>query len=1590
MLNSNERMGFIIEYMSSYDEKIKMANKNGLFDAAKMFELFAIEVCNVWFGQKFSNLNDETATYPNVDLISENRELLVQVSTVQDVPTKIKTTLEKIRDSKDKKCSDLKNIVFFVLSNNSIDKVREYSGDNQIGSISFTIKDNLITTNDIITKAQNDLNFQKKLYKVLKDEYENFNINIRKFKGALELSNSGLKNIEGLIKGEYEIDRNEFLEKITKDNERYISIQGGAGSGKSVLCKKYVENEKLVLYARAERFLEESHIDDIWGCCIQDVLECINGKKLIFFIDALEFIADCAETKFELLQYLYDMAAEYQNVYIVTSCRTSDKNAFIKLETNFSIKIYEVGDITEDELALLMKQYPIIHKMYKTNSYVDLLKSPFYINLIVSNSMDIDNIGDENSLREYIWKNIICLEEKSRMYGILSNKVIETVEKIVFERARKFMLGIHKDDIDRDIMHALLSEGVIAQQGDYIRLKYDIFEDICFEHYFDKAFDLCKGKYKTFYDEIENLGRCVYRRYQIWISNKMFIQVNRDKFLYSLTFSDEIPQSWKRQTEIGIVKSRFCDNYFEEQGSEILEQGMLFDFVKNINLFAFEGELLHIRQESPQMKLSPIGNGRPCIIRLLKNEEIYKKNIIGRDDIVKLCLDYAKQEDKVAVIASDACAMMEYYVEYSLQESEQENYYKIIDEISSCLEALYRMADNSEEWLKKFFNTLINNYINGNRKSMRKSEDIMEWTLKNAYPALVAGLASELCSIADILWLRGKVDAEKFDFYRADRLSKGFEYGLSEKAEHYNYLYRTVYENAFLWNLFRLNFKVGFHWAIQFINRVILEYATNNPEYVIKIKVKISESNAIKEYWGNGNMWLAGIRDHNVPTLIGDVIFCLKEAIISSLEICKKDHEFTVAFANYVKETIYSKSNNIVLLTIIESIGMHFENELPGYALDLATSIELVHWDTTRYMLYKKNPTKELLERQILKTMGIPELKDRYELDKKCDLSIQEYVSHTQIYFDSMVQDKCYGILDYLYSIIKNDAENAQDYLQIQKMDMRGAKATKITDNIIMLEPQISGEAEKIVLRQEEFNKPKQRLNAAIKKCNDNMVSGQIDLPSTLDAIKVILELMKDTDMAFQYENLLILLIASAINHQELENEKREKFCTIWINGIEKLFSNGNFLADIALMPVLLNQLENDVAIGIKNKIKKIVLDCLMYKGQHGVIDEMAKYVKRYLANHETLAQAVFNTIIKLSEDQMEHQKYNANYLKVSKKDKEFIFNPNMQPKLSGIDRYIKDDDGNCYTSREEEIIDRYLLQEESLEIDVFDMSNYDISTICYVANCGLNFTNESFRMVIHEILLCVIDIWKYTKRNYNAHEIFDVYQEHEIIELFQWKMIQTQDDAKMAIDILFEEIDFTKFTTDTIEFYQDIFGNFLCEFFDSYVDSKRRNICKKKILYIEKKVNDIDEEYVRIQLYKSLMLSVTRYCTGDWSKIKTNYSYVDKQFLNKQFTKYGKYHIKELLRTIYQMHMDELLPEILISIRNSFQNAKSEVNKFKKSIREQEAIVQLIILKSFITYSDKIKQDQELIEAYEDILEILINLNYEQAAVILDEFRIH
>lgn len=121
MLNSEIRINFISEYISAYENKIKLLNSEGLFDAAKLFELFAIEVGSLYFGQKLENLNIEKFNYPTVDLISEDKTFYVQVSTVKDIPNKIKYTLEKIKNSDNQ---NLKDNAVYVL-NKKIDSDRK-------------------------------------------------------------------------------------------------------------------------------------------------------------------------------------------------------------------------------------------------------------------------------------------------------------------------------------------------------------------------------------------------------------------------------------------------------------------------------------------------------------------------------------------------------------------------------------------------------------------------------------------------------------------------------------------------------------------------------------------------------------------------------------------------------------------------------------------------------------------------------------------------------------------------------------------------------------------------------------------------------------------------------------------------------------------------------------------------------------------------------------------------------------------------------------------------------------------------------------------------------------------------------------------------------------------------------------------------------------------------------------------------------------------------------------------------------------------------------------------------------------------------
>jgi hypothetical protein len=88
-------------------------------------------------------------------------------------------------------------------------------------------------------------------------------------------------------------------------------------------------------------------------------------------------------------------------------------------------------------------------------------------------------------------------------------------------------------------------------------------------------------------------------------------------------------------------------------------------------------------------------------------------------------------------------------------------------------------------------------------------------------------------------------------------------------------------------------------------------------------------------------------------------------------------------------------------------------------------------------------------------------------------------------------------------------------------------------------------------------------------------------------------------------------------------------------------------------------------------------------------------------------------------------------------------------------------------------------------------------------------------------------------------------------------------------------------------------------------------------------------------------------------------------------------------------MKLEKLLPHILPSIADTV--AGFAATCFDISHLEYiRWILNHLILLAYLKFCDKIKQDSELTTAYERILETLIGLRFENAAVLLDEFRVH
>lgn len=1393
-------------------------------------------------------------------------------------------------------------------------------------------------------------------------------------------------NIDEFINKEYEIDRLKFIDSIDIEHNKIVLIQGNAGSGKSVVAKKLLKEKEFVFATRAEALIGIKNINEIWEIDIEAVVSYFSEKKFYFFVDAIEFVADCVNVVFDRLEEIYRLTTLHSNVRVIITCRTVDSSKLYNLNSRYVQETYEVPSLTVDDLNNIGNKYPIIKSLRQDNRYSGLLTSPFYINLIVSKGFKIENINDENDFRKLIWENLICLKEKCYSYNISQSEVRRTVENIVFTRSKEFLVGVYKDDFDEKIIKALISEDVLICNGDLVRLKYDIYEDICFERYIDKKFDLCRGDYNSFYNKIEKFGRSIYRRYQIWISNKLFILDTRQKFIYTLLNDENIESEWKKQTEIGIVKSNYSGLLFEEF-QDILDIQSINELIRITNLYAFKMSVRHNPIFS--MDLIPIGEARKYLIEIIYDCDYDMVKSIPNSLVMQLCDDYSICNNREIPVERKACELIIRYIdELTNQALDEDKFYLYYDEIARLFLIICKMPQASEQWIKSYVNCMIDYYNNDDKKYKGIAKAILKSLLQNPDPTFVSVFPDLAIKVANTYWIKNDSNNMK----RFHNIGYGNEsyFGLSNNANLSSVDELGVYKNTFIWYILKYDFKKGFDWVISLSNHCVSVLNNNYKEYVNKITIYNAKDDIKKSYFGNLDLWTAGETDNNLPILLNDIIYILKINIIRYLESIT-DRKLFKKFANYIKKSIYERSNNIALLSVIETVGMYFMKEFPGYALDLVSSMNLIYLDINRYVLL--NPDSQMIDlrRQIFQVVGIPDKDRRYQIDNKCIKTLQAYAFESYFYLNQQQQEEYNCVLDYLYSIYAEDTYPNENY-QIQKIDVRNAIISRINneDDVLIVEPKIEGRAKQI---NDERMSEKSKSQFIYEKIN-NLVSeikeDEFDLQTYINSVNVVLEEFgKDELLNLRNEKIIIQMIAGLLYKPDITLEQRNFYIKEWLVRINKVFQNQSYVAEIELTIILWEQLNFDIDKNLKDEILKLMLESVLKHQDNGIVQNISRITQKFLRLNKKYAKRFFNTILKLAEDKKTHRIYNERYLVANniKFDSEYLLISNTRE----IDIIIVKHKGNIYVEKDQEIVDNYLFNDSELNIINFNIDNYELSTLCYICKCGLDLSDNELFVVLKNLIKKMIEVWNKYKKDFMAHRILDVYDVHAVSDFLKNEMNSINNNSDLLYECLLVDTDFSLFTEDTFEFYEDVLCDLIYAYIDGFRQKGTRTKLEKKIKSLEKYIENIPETNVKKRLEKSLFLCVNDKYMYDVSKIETEYKYMEKTFINQQIINYGKGHFVDVIKTIYTLNIDKILPEILISVNSCFEDEfNNDKINFSTNIHKFRFIVDKLIINAFLNCSDEIKKDKELINSYENILKILIEIQDKKAAVLLDEFRVH
>jgi hypothetical protein len=382
-------------------------------------------------------------------------------------------------------------------------------------------------------------------------------------------------------------------------------------------------------------------------------------------------------------------------------------------------------------------------------------------------------------------------------------------------------------------------------------------------------------------------------------------------------------------------------------------------------------------------------------------------------------------------------------------------------------------------------------------------------------------------------------------------------------------------------------------------------------------------------------------------------------------------------------------------------------------------------------------------------------------------------------------------------------------------------------------------------------------------------------------------------------------------------------------------------------------QLDYDIPQNFKNKVIVVMVRILISDIGFCNNEKILIPLQEYLSSHKKLQDKVIKVLFTIASKKLE-----------------------LSPKYyMNVEEYLHHSNMNML----ELIEDATSTEITEIDFDVLNnpLANTDIAFSVF--KLALDIKNDEHYKIFNTTISFLINKYE------SLQDIHIGYDKYSISDNLKRNLLVDLKSAEITIAMLFNNRNFKNFSDKIAEIYNDAFGNMVLTYFDAYDNRTIRTHIEHVLDMLANTLNRFPNKDDLLKIfYPSLIFSTPHMFTDYWNTCNTHYSVQEKEYIIKKFVDYGKYDINETIRNFIKLKSEALLPEGL--------EALAETMTFSSHHLDLDSRNNLLYICSiaFYKFRDEIKKDEMITEYFENILTYLVVKEIPEAAVILEEFRIH